>query len=102
MCKNGFRASKTLARIIARSESYIRQNDALADIFIDKKTNKTVQENDLIKMPNLAKTLELISIYNISAFYNSDLTRQMVKEINENGRFYLYINYFYDMKLIIF
>jgi gamma-glutamyltranspeptidase len=36
-------------------------------------------------MPNLADTLEIISEYNISEFYNGSLTKIIVDEINQNG-----------------
>lgn len=85
MCRNGFRASKILARVIAKSENEIRSNVALSKIFVNSVTNETYKENELIKMPNLANTLELISENNITAFYNSKLTKLMVREINQNG-----------------
>jgi gamma-glutamyltranspeptidase/glutathione hydrolase/leukotriene-C4 hydrolase len=85
MCRNGFRASKTLTKVIAKSEDVIRANAALANIFINKETNRTFRENEIIRMPNLARTLELISLNNVTAFYNSRLTKYMVNEINQNG-----------------
>ncbi len=85
MCRNGFRASKTLAKVIAKSEHLIRANNALANLFINKETNRTYRENEIIRMPNLARTLELISLNNVTAFYNSRLTKHMVNEINQNG-----------------
>jgi gamma-glutamyltranspeptidase/glutathione hydrolase/leukotriene-C4 hydrolase len=85
MCRHGFRVSRILAKVLMKSESLIRANPALTDTFINKATNMTYQEHELIRMPNLANTLDLISVHNVKAFYNSKLTRQMVDEINKNG-----------------
>ena len=85
MCRNGFHITKTLARVIAKSEVNIRENEALSGIFINKVTNETYKEHETIKMPNLARTLELISRHNVTVFYDGRLARLMVQEINQNG-----------------
>ena len=85
MCNNGFKVSKALEIAINLSESSIRNNKELSNIYINRLTNKTFKENDVIFMPKLAKTLELISKNNISTFYGGDLAKTIVKEINENG-----------------
>ena len=85
MCKNGFKVTKTLATAINLSESSIRADKELTSIYINQATNKTFQENDVIFMFKLAKTLEIISQNNITSFYDGDLTKSIIEEINENG-----------------
>ncbi len=85
MCRHGFKASKTLVKVIGKSEEAIRRNAALSKLFVNSATNETYKENELIRMPALANTLELISEHNVTAFYNSKLTKLMVREINQNG-----------------
>jgi gamma-glutamyltranspeptidase/glutathione hydrolase/leukotriene-C4 hydrolase len=85
LCREGFRISKVLGNAIKISEKYIRLNRGLSQIFLNKKTNQLYQYNDIIKMPNLADTLEILSHDHINAFYDSDLTRNIIQEINDNG-----------------
>ncbi len=63
----------------------MRQNSKLSSIFIDSITNQTRKENDTVKLPDLAKTLRLVSRYGAEVFYNGLLTPQIVREINDNG-----------------
>jgi gamma-glutamyltranspeptidase/glutathione hydrolase/leukotriene-C4 hydrolase len=85
MCRNGFKVSQVLAFSIKRAENHIRDSKELSNVFINPLTNETYKENDYIKMPKLAETLELISKTNINEFYNGKLAQTMVNEINENG-----------------
>ena len=77
--------SKELSFAIKESEVEIRANKQLSDLFVNKTTDQLLKQNDIFKMLNLAKTLEIISNENINAFYNGSLTEIMVKEINDNG-----------------
>ena len=74
-----------LSFAINQCEVEIRANKQLSDLFVNKTTNQLLKQNDIFKMLNLAKTLEIISNENINAFYNGSLTEIMVKEINDNG-----------------
>lgn len=85
LCREGFVISKVLGNAIKISEQYIRSNRGLSQIFINQKTDQLYEFNDIIKMPNLADTLEILSHGHINAFYDSDLTKDIVKEINDNG-----------------
>lgn len=85
MCRNGFQVPRPLANAIKLSESDIRKNQELTKIFINSETNRTYELNEIIRMPKLANTLELLSKENISTFYNGKLTQLMIEEINENG-----------------
>ncbi len=85
MCRYGFRVSHTLGKIIKAQEKAIRKDSGLSEIFLNQTSNEIFKENDTIRMVNLAKTLEIISETNIESFYNGDLAKLMVEEINENG-----------------
>ena len=86
MCKNGFKISKPLETAIILSEMFIRKNPELSNIYVNQTSNKLYKQDDVIFMPKLAKTLEIISEKNISAFYlDGELAKLIVEEINENG-----------------
>lgn len=85
LCQNGFRISNALSKGLKLKESLIKQNSALANIFVNPRTNSVYKENDTIKMENLGKTLTYISESGPDIFYNGILTGLMVAEINENG-----------------
>ena len=85
MCGNGFKVSQVLAFSMKRAENEIKNSTELADVFLNPLTNETYKENDYIRMPKLADTLEIISRTNISEFYSGSLAKTMVNEINENG-----------------
>ena len=84
---NGFKISKALEKALISTETYIRNNSVLSDIFVNKIRNHLLNSNDIAKMPLLGNTLRIISESNTSeVFYNSNLTRRIVEEINENGK----------------
>ncbi len=85
MCRDGFRISKTLAKVIRNNEETIRNEPSLSEIFLKQTNNQIFKENDTIQMVKLSKTLEIISETNIESFYHGDLAKLMVDEINENG-----------------
>jgi len=87
LCMNGFKISKALEKALISTETYIRNNSVLYDIFVNKITNQLLNSNDIAKMPLLGNTLRIISESNTSdVFYNSNLTKRIVEEINENGK----------------
>lgn len=85
MCANGFQVSNTLANAIKTNQKAIKENKGLAKIFVNPETNDTYKLNDLIRMPQLARTFKIISEQSPNSFYNGSLTKLMVKEINQNG-----------------
>ena len=84
LAREGVPVSKVLAFILSTQEKIIRRNSGLAKIFINPQTNKTYVENDKIKQPDLANTLETISEDPFS-FYNGTLAEKIVEENNANG-----------------
>ncbi len=85
LCRDGFRVSSVLARALQMAKSSIKLNAALSKVFVSPNTKDVYLENDQVKWPDLANTLELIAEKGIDVFYKGELTPKMVQEINENG-----------------
>ena len=84
LARDGVPVSTVLAFILSTQEKVIRKNTALTKMFINPLTNKTYVENEKIKHPDLANTLEMISI-EPSSFYSGKLAEKIVEENNANG-----------------
>ena len=68
------------------------------DLIVNKATGNFYKAGEIIKMPKLARTFEIIADEGVDAFYNGSLTKDIVAEIQENGN-YLYIMYSYRKKI---
>ncbi len=84
-CQNGIQVSIALEEAIRDEEKSIRQNEYMRRLFIDDR-NQTLKENDTFRMPELARTLQIISERGPSAFYDGLLSHVIVSEINMQGR----------------
>ena len=60
------------------------------DLIVNKATGEFFKAGEIIKMPKLARTLEIIADEGVDAFYNGSLTKDIVADIQDNGN-YLYI-----------
>lgn len=100
LCRNGFHISLPLANALKLTESHVRKNQVLSEIFIDKLSKKIKKFGDIVKMEKLADTLEVLSKTDFSTFYNSDMTKTIVDEINENGG-QVSLQDFYNYKPVI-
>lgn len=85
MCRDGFKVTHALAKAIKNEEKGIRADPGLSGVYLNQQTGEIANENDVIKNPKLARTLEIIGAENITAFYNGSLTQIMVDEMNANG-----------------
>ena len=85
LCLNGFRLSKSLARVLKNNKETIRKSRSLSELFIDAKTNDVFKYNDLVRLSKLGATLAILGQQGNEAFYNGVLTGFIVTEINENG-----------------
>jgi len=85
LCQNGFKVPIALANVFVKAENYLRSDKGLSEMFINKETNQIYKKDDIIKLPKLARTFELIRDLNVSAFYDGVLTQDIVDEINANG-----------------
>ena len=86
MCREGFEVSRDLEAALDSNQKEIRKSAELSEIFVNKYTNSTSRLYDIVKMPKLARTLEIIGSSNVSEFYGGELGKVMVQEINENGQ----------------
>lgn len=57
----------------------------LMKTYFNKPKNRFVVRNEIVQMPELAKTLRLISEHGPSVIYNGLLTNTIVEEINSKG-----------------
>jgi gamma-glutamyltranspeptidase/glutathione hydrolase/leukotriene-C4 hydrolase len=90
-CRNGFKISPTLANALGQSETAIRRNPSLKRLFVDPVTDKLYRSDDVLRLPALARTLEIISENGSKAFYDGQLSNMIVEENNFNGRLSLRI-----------
>lgn len=93
LCKNGIKIKKYFARILAMQKTCIQNDVNLKETFINQETNKTFEENEILKYSKLARTFEIISETNIEEFYKGNLAKKIVQEVNANGKdpfFYYY------------
>jgi gamma-glutamyltranspeptidase len=60
------------------------------DLIVNKATGEFFKAGEIIKMPKLARTFEIIADEGVDAFYNGSLTKDIVADIQDNGS-YLYI-----------
>lgn len=85
-CEDGFNVYQALAERLKSAEAAIKSNKALAEMFIDPKTNQVFKENDTIRLPKLAVTLQKISDAGSSEpFYHGEMAEIIVQEILDNG-----------------
>ena len=89
MCLYGFRLSKSMARVLKTNRATLMTNTSrgsgLGELFVDPKTNDVYKYNDVIRLPKLGATLQILAQQGHDAFYNGVLTGFIVSEINENG-----------------
>jgi gamma-glutamyltranspeptidase len=66
-------------------EDGLRNDPELRNIFIDSTTNETFKLNDLIKFPQIGKTLQIIADSGAKGFYDGELSARFVAENNRKG-----------------
>ena len=90
MLKVGYPISPAVAKVLqdpAIKAMVIDVNSTL-HIFYNNQTGEVMQEGDLLQRPALVSTLERLARPNrdpITEFYDSDLTDQIVQEIQAGG-----------------
>ena len=85
LCTYGYYVSKALDKVLKSIESSVKNNSALAELFINPLTDKPYTLGDRIRRPKLAKTLRFIAENGAESVYNGKLTSVLVEEINKNG-----------------
>lgn len=82
LAEEGFPMYRTLAEFIASSAEKLEKYDG-AQLFLPE--GKPFPVGKLFKQPELAQSLRKIAEEGADAFYNGDLTKAMVKIMNEGG-----------------
>jgi gamma-glutamyltranspeptidase/glutathione hydrolase len=63
------------------------KNKAFKNIFTNPLTNKTYATNEILRFPQLAKTLEKISENGYKEFYSGEISVKLIAENNKMGIF---------------
>ena len=58
------------------------------EVFGNNETGEVLQEGDIYKMPKLARTLEVIADKGADAFYDGELTNDIIADLQERGKLY--------------
>ena len=83
MHRNGFPIHEVEALSWKEKENLLKQNKNSKNLFL--KNNKSYKFGEIFKNIPLANTLRQIGKNNIKGFYNSEITRDMIKSLNELG-----------------
>jgi len=88
LARNGFAVTWSLGNAIQSSENDIREFEGLRNVFV-KEDGSLYQEGDILTMPDLANTLEVIAEEGADAFYSGSLSQAIVDDVNEMGANYV-------------
>jgi len=84
LAKNGFPVSYQFYKDILRLKDDFKKFPSSAKVFL-KKNGEIYQPGEIFKQPDLAKTLKLISKKGKKAFYEAEIARLIVKDMERNG-----------------
>lgn len=84
LARDGFPAGKHLANTIAANVEALRSSPALARVFLRADGSPKV-EGDLVRRPELARTLERIAVEGASAFYQGAIADDLVQAARAGG-----------------
>ncbi|KAK3597993.1 hypothetical protein CHS0354_042347 [Potamilus streckersoni] len=84
MARTGFKVPKSLEKALAASDPVeMKQKYGEGwNFFINPATNSSYKEGEILKLPQLAKTLETITTEGPESFYNGSLTRDILADMN--------------------
>ncbi len=83
LARDGFTVSHALSRSLKDSADLLSRFPESRRIFL--KNGELFQEGDTFRQPELARTLELIAEQGPQAFYDGEISRQIVAEMESNG-----------------
>lgn len=85
LLKEGYTVGIPVAIAMAAQTEVVKRQQGLKDLITNPQTGKFYVAGDTIKMPKLARTLEIIADEGVDAFYNGTLTKDIVADIRDAG-----------------
>ncbi|GAB6027845.1 Gamma-glutamyltranspeptidase 1 [Chamberlinius hualienensis] len=85
LCYSGTKVTASLARALNETRNKLLKDPGARQLFFRPGTDEVLVENDIIKRPRLARTLEIISQNGVEAFYSGSLGKELVKELQQMG-----------------
>lgn len=79
--KYGFKVTSFMEGVFAAEEEQLNADEELKKLYINPKTSKPYQSEQIIKNVKLGKTLEKIAEHGESVLYNGELTNDFVDDI---------------------
>lgn len=95
LARKGVPISEYLAHVLNIKEAHLKKLPSMKS-WLNPKTQKVWQFGDVIKRPELADTMERLAKEKnpMELFYRGEMAEQIVKEINDNGYFFIIIKKF--------
>ncbi|KAM8961836.1 glutathione hydrolase 1 proenzyme isoform 1-T1 [Pelodytes ibericus] len=84
LARTGFPVGLGLSQGIGGSIAAIEGDKSLCEVFCNAQ-GKALQQGDIVKLPKLAKTLEILAEEGSDAFYTGSLSKQVLKDIQDAG-----------------
>ncbi|XP_053326379.1 glutathione hydrolase 1 proenzyme [Spea bombifrons] len=84
LAREGFPVGLGLFQGLNSSKAVIESDRSLCEVFCNAQ-GKVLQQGDIVKLPKLAQTLQILADEGPDAFYNGSLSKQVVKDIQDAG-----------------
>ncbi|CAH1780595.1 unnamed protein product [Owenia fusiformis] len=87
VARNGFKCSKTLENTLKlrANKAMFLKSPILKESFMRDEGARFVREGEVVKRPELAKTLEILAESGASAFYDGSLTDGIISAVKKEG-----------------
>ncbi|XP_052083705.1 glutathione hydrolase 1 proenzyme-like [Mytilus californianus] len=85
LCREGIVVGTPVAFAMSRQIETIKTFDGLKDLIANPATGHFYEAGDIVKMPKLARTLDIIANEGVDAFYNGILSKDIVADIQDAG-----------------
>ncbi|KAM3939739.1 glutathione hydrolase 1 proenzyme [Leptodactylus fuscus] len=83
LAREGFPVGLGLSQGLNSAKAFIEQDKSLCEVFCNSE-GKALQKGDIVKMPKLADTLQILAD-DPNSFYTGALAKQIVKDIQQAG-----------------